>query len=151
MGAFRDFFNGGGQKGHTNAYGQIYDQSIMDKYLTEQDWKGMNDYTSNFPGMQKDSGLFGSIGGWGSALQGVGSLAQAYMGYQGLGQAQDQLDFNKNVFNRNIKNQAKLTNAQLEGKHRGRINSTGNNNAYGNYESLDTYMTKNRVDGSAIS
>ncbi len=96
-------------------------------------------------------GGFGSLGDWGSALGGIGSLAQAYLGYQQLGQAEDQWGDQMAFANRNMKNQSKLTNAKLEGMQRGRIAGTGNNNAYGQYESLNSYMPKNRVDGSAIS
>lgn len=150
MKMFSDFFGGGSGQNNTNNFGQIYDQGVAQQLMDSQDWKGAQDYNNLFPGMNEKGGMFSSMGGWGNALQGVGSLAQAYMGYQGLGQAQDQLDFNKDVFNRNIENQSKLTNARLEDRQRARVGSTGTGNAYGSYESLDSYMGKNRVDGSPI-
>lgn len=95
-------------------------------------------------------GLLDNSKGIGELLSGLGGLGQAYTGFKTLGIAEDELDFNKGVFNTNLANQAKSINSQLEDRQRSRIASTGDNNASGNYESLKSYMDKNAVSGKAI-
>jgi hypothetical protein len=82
--------------------------------------------------------------------QGAGSLWSAYNAAKQFGLAKDQFKFSKNAFNANFANQAKMINSQLEDRQRARIGGTGDNNAAGNYESLDTYMAKNKVNGAAV-
>lgn len=71
------------------------------------------DYENNmqFPG-EGGAGL-GSLQGFGSLLGGLGSLGQAYMGYQNLGLAEDQLDFNKSSFYDNYAAQANTINERM--------------------------------------
>jgi hypothetical protein len=82
--------------------------------------------------------------------QGAGSLWSAYNAAKQFGLAKDQFKFSKNAFNANFANQAKMINSQLEDRQRARIGGTGDNNAAGNYESLGTYMAKNKVNGAAV-
>lgn len=80
-----------------------------------------------------------------NVAQGVGSLANAWLGFRNLGLAKDSFNFNKALAETNLANQASTVNRQLE---------TGFNQAqqfYGaddpRYASLDTYLAKNAVSG----
>lgn len=79
--------------------------------------------------------------GWGGlalgAAQGLGSL---YLGMQQYNLAKDSLATSKAQFERNFANQVKTTNTNLEDRQRARVASNG-----GAYESVDSYMNKNRV------
>jgi hypothetical protein len=79
--------------------------------------------------------------GWGGlalgAAQGLGSL---YLGMQQYNLAKDSLAASKAQFERNFANQVKTTNTNLEDRQRARVASNG-----GAYESVDSYMNKNRV------
>lgn len=79
--------------------------------------------------------------GWGGmalgAAQGLGSL---YMGMQQYNLAKDSLAASKAQFERNFANQVKMTNTNLEDRQRARVASNP-----GAYESVDSYMNKNRV------
>ena len=66
-------------------------------------------YDTSTGGMNLKSGLQG--------VQALSGLANAYVGYKGLGLAQDQFGFQKAAANRNLSNQAKLLNEN-------RLNST---------------------------
>ena len=108
---------------------------------------------SDTPASTKDTGGFDSLKFFGNAangLAGLGGLLQAYNGYKQLQLGRDAFDFGKRTYNQDTANQARLTNAELEGRHRALIGSTGNNNADGMYESLDSYMAKNRVTANPI-
>lgn len=125
---------------------------------------GSSGLLSKFPAVadpNKAGGLFGidwlNEGNINAATGAIGTLGnlwsawnQMQMMEESLKQSQNQFDFSKDVTNRNLSNQAKSINAQLEDRQRARIGGTGDNNAAGNYESLSTYMDKNRVDGSPI-
>ena len=65
-------------------------------------------------------GLLNSLQGWGNVLGGIGDIASAYMAYKNYGLAKDQYSFNKALTNRNIANQAVVTNEQLASKQRAR-------------------------------
>lgn len=71
------------------------------------------------------------------AAQGLGSL---YMGMQQYNLAKDSLAASKAQFERNFANQVKTTNTNLEDRQRARVASNS-----GAYESVDSYMNKNRV------
>lgn len=56
--------------------------------------------------------------GIGSTLQGIGGLANAYMGYKQYGLAKDAFGFQKKAFNRNIENQGKTLNNEIASRAR---------------------------------
>lgn len=87
----------------------------------------------------------------GAILQGAGSLWSAWNGFQQNKQAEKQFAFEKQAYNTNLANQAQTINTQLEDRQRARIGGTGDGNASGNYESLNTYMANNKVDGTALA
>lgn len=74
--------------------------------------------------------------GWGSTALGVASgLGNAYLGMQQYGLAKDQLNFSKQQYETNLKNQTKLTNASLADRQASRVAS--NPSAY---QSVSDYM-----------
>lgn len=83
---------------------------------------GMGGGEAAAPGIWQQAldGKFGSLAGWGQFGAGVGSLAQAYLGYKGLGLANEQFDYQKAYANRNLSNQAITANAQLDSYRRAR-------------------------------
>lgn len=71
---------------------------------------------------------------------GIGALTGlvgAYTGLEQLQVAKDNLAFQKNAFNKNFANQAKLTNSQLADRQRARVMDSP-----GAYESVGDYMNK---------
>lgn len=71
---------------------------------------------------------------------GIGALTGlvgAYTGLEQLQVAKDNLAFQKNAFNKNFANQAKLTNSQLADRQRARVMDSP-----GTYESVGDYMNK---------
>ena len=71
---------------------------------------------------------------------GIGALtglAGAYTGLEQLQVAKDNLAFQKDAFNKNFANQAKLTNSQLADRQRARVMDSP-----GAYESVSDYMNK---------
>ena len=71
---------------------------------------------------------------------GIGALtglAGAYTGLEQLQVAKDNLAFQKDAFNKNFANQAKLTNSQLADRQRARVMDSP-----GAYESVGDYMNK---------
>lgn len=80
-------------------------------------------------------------GGWVSPLASIGSAV--FGGIQGgkqLKLAQDQFKEGKRQFDMNFAAQRKTTNTQLEDRQRARVASNA-----GAYESVDSYLKKNRV------
>jgi hypothetical protein len=77
--------------------------------------------------------------------QGLTGLASAYLGFQQINLAKDQLAQNKKIFNLNFGNQAQSVNTQLEDRQRARVasNSTG-------YQSVGEYMDKNKVSTKGL-
>ena len=75
-----------------------------------------------------------------TALAGVSALSNAYTGFQNFKLAEDQLNFQKDSFNKNFANQTKLTNAALRDRQAARYSA--NPEAYQN---PDDYMAKNKV------
>lgn len=73
-------------------------------------------------------------------LQGLGSLANAFMGYKQYQVAKDTLKENKRQFNMNWGAQKALTNAQLQDRQAARVAS--NPNAY---TPVDVYMNQNGI------
>jgi hypothetical protein len=139
--------------GNTASVDSIYDpitnsQSFADSVKTA----AKPTYTPVAVPQTQEEG-FDSLKFFGSAadgLTGLGSLLQAYNGYKQLQLGREAFDFGKSSYNQDTANQARLTNSELEDRQRARIGSTGNNNANGTYESLDSYMAKNRVSANPI-
>lgn len=107
-----------------------------------------------------DSNQFPTLGGTGinsavqagsgwqnfaSGVQGLTGLAGAYLGYQQMNLAKDQLAQNKKIFNLNFENQAKTVNTQLEDRQRARVASNA-----GAYQSVGDYMDQNQVSTKGI-
>ncbi len=80
-----------------------------------------------------------------TAVDAFSGLAGAYLGFQQMNLAKDQLEQNKRIFNLNFANQAQTVNTQLEDRQRARVAS--NPDAY---ESIDSYMNRNRVSSKGI-
>ena len=85
-------------------------------------------------------GAFGKNGWGGTALGAASGLMQGFMGMKNYGLAKDQLNFQKEAFEKNLANQTKLTNNSLEDRQRARVASNA-----GAYQSVDDYMRQNRV------
>ena len=72
---------------------------------------------------QTGGGILGWLGNYqnlGTAVQGIGTLAQAYLGYQGLKNAKEALGLQKEAFNANLNNSIQTYNTSLEDRIRGR-------------------------------
>ena len=79
--------------------------------------------------------------GWGNlALSGVSAGLQGFMGMKQLGLAKDQLDFQKQSFNKNYGAQKQTTNTQLRDRQRRRYAEQPDS-----YVSPDEYMKQNRI------
>lgn len=100
-----------------------------------------------------NKGGFDSMKFFGNAangLTGLGAMLQAYNGYKQVQLGRDAFDFSKSTYNQDSANQARMVNSELEDRQKSRIASTGNNNANGTYESLGSYMDKNRVSAKSL-
>ena len=80
-------------------------------------------------------GLFGkgwgSLQGWGSAIGGIGDLMGAWNGMQQTKLAREQFGFSKAMANRNLANQAAVTNQALRDRRSGRRAVFGGNKGTG--------------------
>ena len=80
-------------------------------------------------------GLFGkgwgSLQGWGTAIGGVGDLLGAWNGMQQTKLAREQFGFSKAMANRNLANQAAVTNQALRDRRSGRRAVFGGNKGTG--------------------
>lgn len=96
----------------------------------------------------EDSGFLGrtladgtKLQGWGGLALGAGQgLMNAFMGMQQYGLAKKTLEENKRQFQLNYDAQRTTTNSALEDRQRARLAANP-----GAYESLSTYMDKNRI------
>ena len=137
---------------------QSVDLSDFFKMLPGNAENGNNPYNLDFsqafsapasPAAPENTGLFqnfqngeyGSLGDYGSLLKGIGSLYGAYQGGKQLDLAEDQFNFQKDNFNRNLGNRATLINQRLDDRATARKAALGSSYNYG--------PTKH-VDGSAI-
>lgn len=77
-----------------------------------------------------------SFEGFGNIAQGVGSLANTWLGFKNLGLSKDAYEQNKAVTGLNIENQARLTNARLAADYEAARRSGGGSR----YDSLDSYL-----------
>lgn len=83
-------------------------------------WAGENlNRGALFGGTDPTTGMQSS-GSFLPLMQGLGSLAQGYLGFQQLGLAQDQFDFQKDAYRTNLANQAQLTNNALYDREKSR-------------------------------
>lgn len=99
----------------------------------------------------------GTLNILGNGIDGLGQLARLYFGSKQLGLAEDQLEANIDFGNRNIANQAQTINRSLEARYRAALSARGQGldgqNLSGSgpaSESLDSYLARNKVDGSPV-
>lgn len=108
---------------------------------------GFNPLVQNIPDVQSRSWFDDAVGtpeqpGYGGlALGAMGGLASTFLGMKQYGLAKDTLAQNKMQFQKNYDSQKTLTNANLEDRQRARVASS----SIGAYESVDSYMNKNRI------
>lgn len=136
-------FDGNIDSGSTGNSGSYMDLSNFGT-PTKQTF-GSTNYSSGKAGGAKGFDTLGLFGAGAQGLSALGSLLQAYNGAKQLKLGQDTFKFQKNAFNQDAANQAKMVNSELEDRQKSRISSTGNNNSAGVYEGLDSYLNKNRV------
>jgi hypothetical protein len=104
-------------------------------------------WDSGFGNMPAAPAASGGLKGWfsngqnlGTAIQGFGSLAQAYLGFQAMKQAKEGLKFQKEAFNANLGNSIKSYNTQLEDRINGRTS------AYeGKERDVSAYLAKHQL------
>ena len=99
-------------------------------------------------------GKGGGAGGFkfsdrGNIFGGVGALTKAYVGYKALKLSEDQFAFGKDTFNKNLANEAQLTNTALADRQRSRLFAQGQE---GNQSetSLQSYIDQNKVSGAPV-
>ena len=125
-------------------------------------WGGFNFPNSpNTAGVttQPSSGWFGDFdltgqGGanFSAALSGFGSIANALTAYKQYGLGKDTLNLNKASFNRNLANQAKVTNAQIDDRE---LRRASENPSYaGDFARIqaaaEASAAKRRVSGAPV-
>ncbi|WQY99715.1 hypothetical protein [Klebsiella phage MY01] len=93
-----------------------------------------------FGGTNPETG-FQSSGIVSPLAQGLGALFQGWTGMQQLGLARDQLNFQKNAFNTNLRNQSQAYNTALEDRIRGRTS-----NYEGKEQDVQNYLNQNRLN-----
>lgn len=133
--AGRDIFGGGNQQNPVN---QMWASNMSSPPVLQQSALG------GMPPPPAQGGMFdnfltkGDQQGWGGMALGVGQgLANAYMGMKQYGLAKDTFNQNKLQFEKNLANQTKLTNSQLEDRQAARVASNP-----GGYQSVSDYMKK---------
>lgn len=92
-------------------------------------------------------GMFGKNGWLTGAAGAISGIAGVYTGIRGLNQSKEAFDFTKDMANRNLSNQAMLTNSQLEDRQNSRLSMTPGSDIY---EPVDEYMADHAVDGGAL-
>lgn len=92
---------------------------------------------------------FGKAGGWlsdgrnlGTVVQGLGTLASAYLGFRQLSMAKDQLNFSKDSWAKNFANSTKTYNTSLEDRIRGRTSSYD-----GKEKDVQAYLARHSLKG----
>lgn len=93
-----------------------------------------------FGGTNPETG-FQSSGIVSPLAQGLGALFQGWTGMQQLGLARNQLNFQKNAFNTNLRNQTQAYNTALEDRIRGRTS-----NYDGKEQDVQNYLNQNRLN-----
>lgn len=105
----------------------------------------------------KDAGVdmtndWNTIGGWGKLAGIAAGGAKSILGFQQLSEYQRQFDLMTAFKNRDVENQAKLTNASMAGRQRALIGGTGQaGDVHGNYNTVAQQMSQYGVNGSKIS
>lgn len=95
---------------------------------------GMKDFMGGFAGTRNADGS--GTTGWGMpAISAAQGLMNAFMGMKNYGLAKDQFNFSKDMAQKNLANQTKTVNSQLEDRQRARV--AANPTAY---QSVDAYM-----------
>lgn len=92
----------------------------------------------------------GTMGALGNGIEGLSGLASMYFGNKQLGLAEDQYNTNKAFGNRNLANQATTVNNSLEARYRAALAAQGQGTQGSQGESLQSYLNRSKVDGSAI-
>lgn len=100
-----------GSLGTPQTFGQM-GMAMPTQGVTEAAGDAGGNFLTNLLSKGKN-GDFGSMQGWGTALGGLGDIGNAYMAYKNYGLAKDQFAFNKELTNRNMANQAALTNQRM--------------------------------------
>ena len=105
---------------------------------------GLSSFDSGAPAPQTFMQKAGAWASNGNNLQGaaaaLGALTQAWMGYQGLKTARDQIAFQKKTWQKNFENQTKTYNTRLEDRIRGRTAD------YSNKENdVQSYLNKHKL------
>ena len=92
-------------------------------------------------------GWASSLGSWmsngqnlGTVMNGIGTLAQAYLGFRQLSQAKDQLKLSKEAFNANLNNSIASYNTSLEDRIRGRTSDYA-----GKENDVQAYLAKHSL------
>lgn len=105
------------------------------------------DLSGNLGTYTSPGGQGGGIGRWlsngqnlGAAAQAFGALSSAWLGYQNLRTAKDQLNFQKGAFEKNFRNQTQSYNTQLEDRIRGR-------SANPNEADIQAYLARHSLSG----
>jgi len=92
--------------------------------------------------------------GFNPYIQGIGAatgVANAYLGFENLKLGKKQFGFAKETFNRNLANQAQLTNEALRSRQRSRILGEGLvERGPGLEEDLSSYVKQHGVSGAPV-
>ena len=115
--------------------------------------------SNNSPTPPNGTGLAGYISAGAGVLEGLGGLANAYIGLKGLELANDQFDFQTALANRNTANQAKIVNNTYDNAAQVAAGMIGGKDSQGRYGYTDPaivakYAAKAKskhVDGSPIA
>ena len=86
------------------------------------------------------TGWFGNGQNLNAAVQGISALTSAWQGYQQLKVAKDQLNFQKDAWQKNYGNSVKTYNTSLEDRIRGRTADYG-----GKENDVQSYIDKNKL------
>lgn len=89
-------------------------------------------------GMWQRGGV--NLEGLGSIMGGIGSLAQIYSSLKAIGVAEDNLDFQRDAFGKNLSNQRQSYNTALEDRTRARMHTEGKTSA-----DVDAYLAKHSL------
>lgn len=100
---------------------------------------GMNDLFKGFGGTRNADGS--GTTGWGMpAISAAQGLMSSFLGMKNYGLAKDQFNFSKDMAQKNLANQTKMVNGQLEDRQRARV--AANPTAY---QSVDAYMKEKGI------
>lgn len=115
-------------------------------------WASLGAYATNAGGGQVPGG--GGAGGWGgkvmnwlgnsdnlnATINGIGALTGAYLGFQNLRLAKDNLRFQKDAWAKNYANQAQSYNTSLEDRTRARYSARETDES-----KIQDYLNRNRL------